>query len=73
MNMTDEHEHDDVGELVDVVTADPQHLLRSAFASAMGALIQALPASYVRDVALAEIIGAHERTEHAIARRRILN
>ena len=69
-----EHEHDAAdGELVATVTADPQHLLRSAFASAMGALIQALPAGYARDVALAEIIAAHERTEHAIARRRTLN
>jgi hypothetical protein len=71
----DEHEHNEgvAGELAHVVTGDPQHLLRSAFASAMGALIQALPPSYARDVALAEIIAAHERTEHAIARRRILN
>jgi hypothetical protein len=58
------------GELVATVTADP---LRSAFASAMSALIQALPPSYARDVALAEIIAAHERTEHAIARRRALH
>jgi hypothetical protein len=66
-----EHEHDAAdGELVATVTADP---LRAAFAAAMGALIQTLPPSYARDVALAEIIAAHERTEHAIARRRVLN
>jgi hypothetical protein len=66
-----EHEHDDVaGELVATVTADP---LRAAFAAAMGALIQVLPPSYVRDVALTEIIAAHERTEHALARRRVLH
>ena len=68
--MMTEHEDSADGELVATVTVDP---LRAAFASAMGALIQALPAGYVRDVALAEIIAAHERTEHAIARRRVLN
>jgi hypothetical protein len=67
--MTSEHDKAD-GELVATVITDP---LRSAFASAMSALIQALPAGYARDVALAEIIAAHERTEHALARRRTLN
>ena len=66
-----EHEHDNAdGELVDVVVADP---LRSAFAAAMGVLMERLPAGFVRDVALTEIIAAHERTEHALARRRVLN
>jgi hypothetical protein len=58
------------GELVATVQVDP---LRSAFASAMGALMERLPAGYARDVALTEIIAAHERTESAIARRRVLN
>jgi hypothetical protein len=70
-----EHEQDAgvSGELVATVTADPQHLLRSAFASAMGVLMERLPASHARDIALSEMIQAHERTEHALARHRILN
>jgi hypothetical protein len=57
-------------ELVHVVTADP---LRAAFAAAMGVLMERLPASHARDIALSEMIQAHERTEHALARRRVLN
>ena len=63
------NEHD-AGELVDTVTTDP---LRAAFAAAMGALIQALPPSHVRDTALEQIIEAHARTEHALSRTRVLH
>jgi hypothetical protein len=66
-------EHEDTGvsgELVATVTADP---LRSAFAAAMAALMERLPAGHTSDIALTEIIAAHERTEHALARRRVLN
>jgi hypothetical protein len=68
--MTTEHDHGVAGELVATVAADP---LRAAFAAAMGVLMERLPAGYARDVALTEIIAAHERTEHALARRRVLN
>jgi hypothetical protein len=66
-----EHENDDAdGELVETVTPDP---IRVAFAAALGALIQSLPPSYARDVAIEQTIRAHLRTEEAVARRRILN
>jgi hypothetical protein len=60
-----------VGEkLVATVPIDP---LRSAFAAAMGALIQALPPSYARDTAIEQLIAAHTRTEEVLARHRVLN
>jgi len=66
-----EHEQDDVvGELVDRVTVDP---LRVAFARALGVIMEALPPSRVRDIAVEQIIGAHQRTEELIARHRVLN
>lgn len=36
-------------------------------------LMESLPAGTVRDIALSEILDAHVRTEHALARKRILN
>jgi len=63
-----EHEH--VGELVDRVTVDP---LRKAFASALAAIVEALPPSRARDIAVEQIIGAHQRTEELLARHRVLN
>jgi len=66
-----EHKQDGVaGELVDRVTIDP---LRMAFAAAMGALIQALPPSRARDIAIEQLIAAHVRTEEVLARHRVLN
>ena len=47
--------------------------LRLAFAAAMRALMEALPAGATRDIALSEIISAHERTEQAMRLRRVLN
>ena len=66
-----EHEEDRVtGELVHVVTADP---LRAAFAQALGALMRALPPSIARDIAVEQVMGAHQRTEELLARHRMLN
>jgi len=67
-----EHKQDDVadGELVASVPADP---LRSAFAGALGAIMEALPPSRTRDIAVEQVIGAHQRTEEILARHRILN
>jgi hypothetical protein len=62
-------EHED--ELVEtVVIPDP---LRSAFAAAIGALMERLPPSRARDIAIEQVISAHTRTEEALARHRILN
>ena len=58
------------GELVASVTVDP---LRAAFAAAIGALMEALPPSRARDIAVEQIIGAHMRTEELLARHRVLN
>jgi hypothetical protein len=71
--MTEKRDDAADGELVRVVSADPQHSLRIAFGAAMAALMERIPAGYARDIALTEIIAAHERAEHAIARRRVLN
>ena len=66
-----EHEQDNAdGELVHVVTADP---LRAAFARALGVIMEALPPSRARDIAVEQVIGAHQRTEELLARHRILN
>jgi hypothetical protein len=67
--MTEQNDSTD-GEMVAAFPADP---LRIAFASAMGALIRALPPSYARDTAIEQLIAAHARTEEALARHRILN
>jgi len=65
------HEQDTAdGELVASVSIDP---LRSAFAAALGAIIQALPPSRARDIAVEQLISAHVRTEEILARHRILN
>ena len=66
--MTEQHEN--VGELVDRVPIDP---LRKAFAAAIGALMEALPPSRARDIAVEQVIGAHARTEELLSRYRILN
>jgi len=65
-------EQDSAPELVATVTpvADP---LRSAFARALGVIMEALPPSRVRDIAVEQIIGAHQRTEELLARHRVLN
>jgi len=63
-----EHEH--VGELVGRVTVDP---LRAAFAHALRAIAEALPPSRARDIAIEQVIGAHQRTEELLARHRVLN
>jgi len=60
----------DIGELVDVVTVDP---LRSAFARALGTIMEALPPSRARDIAVEQLIAAHTRTEEILARHRVLN
>jgi len=67
-----EHQDDTAGELVDRVTipADP---LRAAFAQALGALMRALPPGLARDLAVEQVMGAHQRTEELIARHRVLN
>jgi hypothetical protein len=63
-------EQDNTPELVATVTVDP---LRAAFAAAIGALMQALPASRARDIAVEQIIAAHVRSEEMLARHRVLN
>src|SRR5262249_15234597 len=63
-----EQEH--VGELVDTVPVDP---LCAAFARALGVIMEALPPSHARDIAVQQIIGAHQRTEELLSRYRILN
>ena len=68
--MTSEHEQDVAGELVAVVPTDP---LRAAFASALGALMRALPPGLARDLAVEQVMGAHQRVEELLARHRILN
>jgi len=67
-----QHEQDDgvAGELVHVVPADP---LRAAFAQALGALMRALPPGLARDLAVEQVMGAHQRVEELLARHRILN
>jgi len=67
-----QHEQDDVaGELVaTVVPTDP---LRAAFARALGVIMEALPPSRARDIAVEQVIGAHQRTEELLARHRVLN
>jgi len=65
-----EHEDAADGELVDRVTVDP---LRQAFASALRVIVEALPPSRARDIAVEQMIGAHQRTEQLLARHRILN
>jgi hypothetical protein len=71
MDMT-EHEQDAAdGEMVAAYPiADP---LRAAFAQALGALMRALPPSRARDIAVEQVMGAHQRTEELLARHRILN
>lgn len=64
-------EQDNVPELVDAVVIPDA--LRSAFAVALGAIMQAMPAGIARDIAVTEIMAAHERTERALARHRTLN
>jgi len=39
----------------------------------MGTLIQQLPPSHVRDIALEQIIEAHARTEQALSKTRVLH
>jgi len=68
--MMTEPDHGVAGELVATVPADP---LRAAFAQALGALMRALPPSIARDIAVEQVIGAHQRTEELLARHRILN
>jgi len=68
--MTECKEQDVAGELVDRVTVDP---LRVAFARALGVIMEALPPSRARDLAVEQIIGAHQRTEELLARHRVLN
>jgi len=64
-------EQDNTPELVDTVTViDP---LRRAFASAIGAVVEALPPGRARDLAVEQVIAAHVRTEQLLARRRILH
>ena len=58
------------GEFVTTVPADP---LRLAFAQALGALMRALPPSIARDIAVEQVMGAHQRTEELLARHRMLN
>jgi len=65
-----EHEDSADGELVHVVDVDP---LRAAFARALGVIMEALPPSRARDIAVEQVIGAHQRTEELLARHRILN
>ena len=68
--MMTESDHGVAGELVATVPADP---LRAAFAQALGALMRALPPSTARDIAVEQVIGAHQRTEELLARHRMLN
>jgi len=63
-------EKDVAGELIDVVHADP---LRAAYAQALRTIMEALPPSRARDIAVEQVIGAHQRTEEILARHRILN
>jgi len=64
-------EQDNTPELVaTVAVADP---LRVAFARALGVIMEALPPSRARDIAVEQIIGAHQRTEELLARHRVLN
>jgi len=58
------------GEYVDIAPVEP---LRAAFARALGALMEALPPGRPRDIAVEQIMGAHQRTEELLARHRILN
>ena len=58
------------GELVATVPADP---LRVAFARALGTIMETLPPGRARDIAVEQVIGAHQRTEELLARHRILN
>jgi hypothetical protein len=68
--MTEQNDSAD-GELVAAYPiADP---LRAAFAQALGALMRALPPSTARDIAVEQVIGAHQRTEELLARHRMLN
>ena len=68
--MTEQNDSAD-GELVAAYPiADP---LRAAFAQALGALMRALPPSIARDIAVEQVMGAHQRTEELLARHRILN
>ena len=64
-------EQDNTPEVTTVTTVgDP---LRSAFAQAMGVLIEALPPGRMRDLAIEQLIGAHQRTEELLTRYRVLN
>lgn len=65
------NEQDDVadGELVASVPADP---LRSAFAVAISALMDALGECPAREIAVKEIMHAHDRARERLIRR-ILN
>jgi len=69
--MTNTNEDGVVGELVDAAPATEP--LRSAFASAMRAIMEGLPPCRARDLAVREIMGAHQRVEELLARHRTLN
>jgi hypothetical protein len=58
------------GDLVGSAHCD---VLRHAFASALGALIEALPPGVERDIAVAETIEAHMRAVATLAHRRRLH
>jgi len=68
--MTEHEQGTADGELVATVSIDP---LRSAFASALRVVVEALPPSRARDVAIEQIMEAHVRAEAVLARSRILN
>jgi hypothetical protein len=68
--MTTMTEREDTARLPAAAKPDP---LRSAFAQAIGALMAGLQPGIERDVAVAEIMEAHDRTVAALAHRRRLH
>jgi len=67
-----EQERDDViaGEYVDSMPVEP---LRASFARALGALMDALPPGRPRDIAVEQVMGAHQRAEELLRRYRVIN
>jgi hypothetical protein len=66
--MTTPREHDDAADdpIVSVPAKDP---IAEAFAAAIGAVMDMLHDSFVRQTIVKEIIAAHERTKQALLRR----
>lgn len=66
--MMSPNEQDDAGDS-EIVESQPADPFRAAFAAAIAAVLEALPPSWMRDVAVKEVMIAYERTKVALVRR----